>query len=147
MPDIILTTLNARYAHCAFGLRYLMANLGELKPRATILEFDINQRVVDVAERILAHEPRIVGFGVYIWNVSETAQLVADLKRLRPDLVVIIGGPKPTSHLRKCAGKPSITARCVAGRGPQQSSMRPHRRSTNSLCLTTFTPTRTLRTA
>jgi len=54
MPDIILTTLNARYAHCAFGLRYLMANLGDLKPRARILEFDINQRPVDVAEVILS---------------------------------------------------------------------------------------------
>ena len=29
MSDILLTTLNARYIHAAFGLRYLMANLGE----------------------------------------------------------------------------------------------------------------------
>ena len=97
MPDIVLTTLNARYIHCAFGLRYLMANLGELQPRAKILEFDINQRVVDVAERILAQEPRIVGLGVYVWNAVESRQLVANLKRLRPDLVVIIGGPE-VSH-------------------------------------------------
>jgi hypothetical protein len=25
--DVVLTTLNAKYAHAAFGLRYLMANL------------------------------------------------------------------------------------------------------------------------
>ena len=31
MPDIVLTTLNAKYAHAAFGLRYLMANLGALR--------------------------------------------------------------------------------------------------------------------
>jgi radical SAM superfamily enzyme YgiQ (UPF0313 family) len=74
-----------------------MANLGELQLRATILEFDINQRVVNVAERVLAQDPKIVGLGVYIWNVSESAQLVANLKRLRPDLVVIIGGPE-VSH-------------------------------------------------
>ncbi|MGA2222009.1 MAG: DUF4080 domain-containing protein [Verrucomicrobiia bacterium] len=94
MPDIILTTLNARYAHCAFGLRYLMANLGDLKPRARILEFDINQRPVDVAEVILSQRPKIVGIGVYIWNAAQSLQLVADLKRLRPDLVIIIGGPE-----------------------------------------------------
>ena len=92
MADIVLTTLNAKYAHCAFGLRYLMANLGELQPRARILEFDINQAVVDVAERILAQQPRIVGLGVYIWNATPSAQLVATLKRLRPELIVIIGG-------------------------------------------------------
>jgi radical SAM superfamily enzyme YgiQ (UPF0313 family) len=94
MPEIILTTLNAKYAHCAFGLRYLMANLGELQTRAKILEFNINQRPIDITERILAHDPKIVGLGVYIWNAAESAQLVADLKRLRPDLVVIIGGPE-----------------------------------------------------
>lgn len=94
MADIILTTLNAKYAHCAFGLRYLMANLGELQARAQILEFDINQRPIDVVETILRHQPRIVGIGVYIWNAPASLQLVADLKRLRPELTVIIGGPE-----------------------------------------------------
>ena len=32
--DIVLTTLNAKYAHAAFGLRYLLANLGPLRGRA-----------------------------------------------------------------------------------------------------------------
>src|SRR5580704_14999412 len=94
MPDIILTTLNAKYAHCAFGLRYLMANLGELQAQARILEFDINQRPIDVVETILRHEPKIVGIGVYIWNATQSLQLVADLKRLRPDLTIVIGGPE-----------------------------------------------------
>jgi radical SAM superfamily enzyme YgiQ (UPF0313 family) len=94
MADIILTTLNARYAHCAFGLRYLLANLGELQSRALILEFDINQRPLEVVETILRHEPKIVGIGVYIWNTMQSLQVVADLKRLRPDLTVIVGGPE-----------------------------------------------------
>ncbi len=94
MAEIILTTLNARYAHCAFGLRYLLANLGELQPRALILEFDINQRPLEVVETILRHEPKILGIGVYIWNAMQSLQVVADLKRLRPDLTVIIGGPE-----------------------------------------------------
>jgi radical SAM superfamily enzyme YgiQ (UPF0313 family) len=101
MTDIVLATFNAKYAHCAFGLRYLMANLGELQPRAKILEFDINQRVVDVAERILQEEPKIVGLGVYIWNAHQSARLVADLKRLRPELIVIIGGPEVSYEIEQ----------------------------------------------
>ena len=31
MKNIILTTLNARYSHTSLGLRYLLANLKELK--------------------------------------------------------------------------------------------------------------------
>lgn len=95
--DIVLTTLNAAWQHCAFGLRYLMANLGPLQERAAMLEFTINQRPLDIVEAILAREPRIVGFGVYIWNATETTRVVAALKRLRPELIVILGGPE-VSH-------------------------------------------------
>ena len=44
MPDIVLATLNAKYIHASFGLRYLMANLGELRDRACMAEFVINQQ-------------------------------------------------------------------------------------------------------
>ena len=97
MPEILLSTLNARYVHAAFGLRYLLVNLGELGPRAAIREFDINQRPIDIAESILAENPRILGLGVYLWNVALTTELVAILRRLRPGLVIVLGGPK-VSH-------------------------------------------------
>ena len=74
MADIVLTTLNAKYIHAAFGLRYLLANLGDLKPRACLVEFDINQRPLDIAEMLLARNPKIIGFGVYIWNVEPVAR-------------------------------------------------------------------------
>jgi len=97
MPEIVLTTLNAKYVHCAFGLRYLMANLGELRSRAKILEFDIHQQPADIAETILREKPKIVGIGVYIWNATPCTQLVAHLKRLQPQTIVVIGGPE-VSH-------------------------------------------------
>src|SRR5687767_5883178 len=94
MPDIVLTTLNAKYIHAAFGLRYLLANLGELKASAAIVEFDINQRPFDIAEVLLARDPKILGFGVYIWNVGETAEVVAAIKRVRPEITIVLGGPE-----------------------------------------------------
>ena len=94
MAEIVLTTVNAKYIHAAFGLRYLMANLGPLKTRACILEFDINQRPLDVAEALLSSDPKIIGFGVYIWNVASTTEVVAAIKRVRPEVIVILGGPE-----------------------------------------------------
>ena len=47
--EIILTTLNARYMHTAFGLRYLYANLGDLQSSACIEEFTIQQRPIYIA--------------------------------------------------------------------------------------------------
>ena len=97
MPDIVLATLNAKYIHASFGLRYLMANLGALRGRAELAEFDINQRPIDIVEAILARGPRIVGLGVYIWNVTESTEVVALLRRVRPEVCVVLGGPE-VSH-------------------------------------------------
>lgn len=94
MPDIVLTTLNAKYIHAAFGLRYLLANLGALRSRAELAEFDINQRPTGIAEQLLARNPPIIGFGVYIWNVAPTTEVIATIKRVRPDIVIVLGGPE-----------------------------------------------------
>jgi radical SAM superfamily enzyme YgiQ (UPF0313 family) len=94
MAEIVLTTLNAKYIHAAFGLRYLFANLGPLRPRAEVVEFDINQRPHEIAEKLLARKPTILGFGVYIWNVTQTTEVVAIIKHLCPEMVIILGGPE-----------------------------------------------------
>jgi radical SAM superfamily enzyme YgiQ (UPF0313 family) len=96
--EIVLTTLNARYMHTAFGLRYLYANLGELQPQACIEEFTIHERPIDIAEKLLKHHPKIIGFGVYIWNVAEVTKTVELLKQVSPETVIVLGGPE-VSHL------------------------------------------------
>ena len=98
MKEIILTTFNARYTHTSIAMRYLYANLRELQPHALILESVINTSVADAAEQILAHQPRIVGIGAYIWNALEVQELTALLKKVSPKTFIILGGPE-ASHL------------------------------------------------
>lgn len=94
MSRIVITTLNARYWHSAFGLRYLLANMGPLRDDTTMLEFGISENPIDIAAAILEHDPQVVGLGVYIWNVEPATKLVADLKRIRPDIRIVLGGPE-----------------------------------------------------
>ena len=91
---IVLATLNARYSHASFGLRYLFANLGDLRPCARMLEFELRQPVEHVVETLLAAAPQIVGLGVYIWNVAPLTRVVRALRAARPDLLIVLGGPE-----------------------------------------------------
>ncbi|MDL2356976.1 MAG: DUF4080 domain-containing protein [Pseudomonadota bacterium] len=91
---IILSTLNARYAHASLGLRYLLANMGALQSQACIEEFVIGAKTTEIVEKLLARQPRLIGFGVYIWNVEETTRVVAMLKRVAPQVVIVLGGPE-----------------------------------------------------
>lgn len=97
MSTITLTTLNARFLHTAFGLRYLLANLGELQSDTVLREFTIHETPINIAEELLADQPKIIGISVYIWNITEVTQLVAMLKQIAPELVIILGGPE-VSH-------------------------------------------------
>ncbi len=94
MSSILLCTLNAKYIHASLGLRYLYANMAELKPQTQIKEFTIQTRAVDIVEELLAQKPNVVGFGVYIWNIEETYAVVAQLKQVDPSIKVVVGGPE-----------------------------------------------------
>lgn len=91
---IVLSTLNARFIHSSLGLRYLYANLDELRTKASIFELTIDARPIDVVEKLLKLNPKIVGFGVYIWNIEQTTHVVSLLKQVSPETVVVLGGPE-----------------------------------------------------
>lgn len=97
MAKIVLSTLNARYSHASFGLRYLMANMGELQSLTLIREFVVQQPTEKIAQEILSLDPTVVGLGVYIWNATETWALVHRLRQLQPSLRIVLGGPE-VSH-------------------------------------------------
>ena len=99
MPNtpILLTTLNARYMHTAFGLRYLYANMGALQDQTQIIEFTLQELPINIVEQLLSHQPKIIGFSVYIWNVSEVSKVIAMLKQIAPDVKIVLGGPE-VSH-------------------------------------------------
>ena len=108
-PRIILASLNAKYIHASLGLRYLLANMArhggeDLRRHTRLREFTIARKAEDIVAALLAElgdedttAPRIVGFGVYIWNVTQTTAVVRLLKQARPRVKVVLGGPE-VSH-------------------------------------------------
>jgi radical SAM superfamily enzyme YgiQ (UPF0313 family) len=94
MADIVLSTLNARFKHTSLGLRYLLANLGPLREQAQILEFVLGTKTEVLVETLLAAHPKIIGLGVYIWNIEEMTKLAGMLKAVAPEVKIVLGGPE-----------------------------------------------------
>ena len=92
--EILLAAFNARYAHSSFGARCLLANLGDLQSKAGLIEFDLAVQPRTAVEKILVRNPRIVGIGCYIWNIELVTKVAALLKKLRPEMVLVLGGPE-----------------------------------------------------
>jgi hypothetical protein len=70
--------------------------MGELSAQSAIREFTINDQPAHIVERLLAESPRIIGFGIYIWNLHETRRVIGLLKAIAPHIKIIIGGPEVT---------------------------------------------------
>lgn len=82
--------------------------MGDLQARTQILEWTIKENPRTIVEKILTFNPRIVGFSVYIWNTIETLEVLMILKKVAPEILVVLGGPEISfetqtqPHLKWC---------------------------------------------
>lgn len=90
---VLLTTLNAKYIHTSLALRWLyVANKDRFD--ISFREYTIKEDIEKIAEDILYSGSNIICLAVYIWNVSQTKELVSLLKIKNPELIIILGGPE-----------------------------------------------------
>lgn len=71
--------------------------MGELRGETALREFTLEAAPLEIAEQLLAEGPEIIGLGVYVWNLRQTTELVALLKTLVPEVLLVLGGPE-VSH-------------------------------------------------
>jgi len=80
-PAIVLCTLNARYIHASLGLRYLLANMGELTPQTVLREFTIARPSQEIVDELLLTLGEPLPGAVQshrlwrrtVWNVTRTS--------------------------------------------------------------------------
>ena len=92
--NVVLTTLNSKFIHSSLALRYLKA-YGAIRGQAyDVVEYTINMPVLNIISDITERQIDVVGFACYIWNIEMTLHVAALLKAVRPDLVIVLGGPE-----------------------------------------------------
>lgn len=95
---ILLATLHAKYVHASLALPCLAAACEGLAGVETVIrEFTVNEPSERVLRAAVAVEADTVAFSCYIWNVEATLRLASDLKKVRPETVILLGGPE-ASH-------------------------------------------------
>ncbi|GIQ70237.1 DUF4080 domain-containing protein [Xylanibacillus composti] len=90
---VVVATLNAKYIHTSLALRYLKAFSGDTFD-IEIAEYTIKDPVMNVVSDLYGRQADIIGFSCYIWNIEETIPIVSMLKKIRPDLTIVLGGPE-----------------------------------------------------
>lgn len=89
----VVTTLNAKYIHTCLALRYLKAYAEPDFP-VEIAEFTIKDPSINIATDLFTKNPDVIGFSCYIWNIEETIPIINMLKKINPNLTIVLGGPE-----------------------------------------------------
>jgi len=92
--NIILSTLNAKYIHSSLALRYLKAYSENEFTNIQICEYSINEPLMTILTDLYEKKPDVIGFSCYIWNIEETIQLIQMIKKVQPDILIVLGGPE-----------------------------------------------------
>lgn len=93
--NIVLTTLNAKYIHTNLAIRYLKAYA---KPEfdVKLAEYTIKDPAINIVTDLVQKQPDVIGFSCYIWNIEETIKVIKMIKKIKPGIKIVVGGPEVT---------------------------------------------------
>ncbi|WP_211748801.1 B12-binding domain-containing radical SAM protein [Paenibacillus sp. Marseille-Q4541] len=90
---VILSTLNAKYIHTSLAIRCLKA-YSEKDFDIELAEYTIKDPVMNIVSDLYQRGADVIGFSCYIWNIEETIKVINILKRVMPEVKIILGGPE-----------------------------------------------------
>ncbi|KKO53547.1 B12-binding domain-containing radical SAM protein [Paenibacillus sp. DMB20] len=90
---VILSTLNAKYIHTSLAIRCLKA-YSDKDFDIELAEYTIKDPVMNIVSDLFQRKPDVIGFSCYIWNIEETIKVIDIVKKVMPEVTVILGGPE-----------------------------------------------------
>ena len=103
---VLLAAINAKYIHSNLGI-YSLKTYGEKmlkewglaeQAEISLAEYTINHQMEQILQDIYKRKPDVIGFSCYIWNVSYVKMILADIKKVLPDVKIWAGGPEVSYH-------------------------------------------------
>lgn len=112
MSKIVLAGINSQYVHLNLAVRYLKKYVeanSDLK--IEIYETNINNQVFNIIKDIYELNPDKIIFSTYIWNKEYVVEIVKELKKVLPNVEIILGGPEVSYKWEKfMQGMPEVDA-------------------------------------
>lgn len=115
--NILLVAINAKYIHSNLAVYSLKANAGIYSEKVELAEYTINHRCEEILRGIYRRRPGVVGFSCYIWNIGYVMQVAEDLKKVLPDVKIVLGGPEVSYDAPQVLKKYSFVDLVIVGEG------------------------------
>jgi anaerobic magnesium-protoporphyrin IX monomethyl ester cyclase len=117
---MMLATLHAKYVHNSLALPCLAVSCKGMDGVETVIrEYTANEQADRVLRALVAEEADVAAFSCYIWNIGETLKIASDLKQVRPETFIILGGPEASYGVFELMVQNPIIDCVVRGEGEE----------------------------
>ncbi|MGI6684037.1 MAG: DUF4080 domain-containing protein [Bacillota bacterium] len=116
---IVLTTLNARFIYSTLALYELRSFCQNLSEEFLIKEYTINEMVLDIAADLHREKADLIAFSCYIWNIEPILEICSVLKKVNPELFIVLGGPEVSYDPGEVLNNHSFIDCIVVGEGEE----------------------------
>lgn len=117
MKKTILVAINAKYIHSCLAIYSLRANAGKWESQVELAEYTINHRKEDILSDLYRKKPELVGFSCYIWNIEYVLDICEDLKKILPQVQIVVGGPEVSYNAEEILRKYDFIETVMVGEG------------------------------
>lgn len=90
---VIVSTLNTKYIHTCLALRYLKSYAAS-EFDLEMCEYTIKDPAISIVSDLFVKSPDVLGFSCYIWNIEQTIPVIQMMKKVKPDIKIVLGGPE-----------------------------------------------------
>ena len=104
-----ICAVNSKYIHSSLAPWCLAGGLEKYAKEIEykVIEGTINEKIDDIANRILKENSDIIGFCTYIWNKSIVFDLCEKIKSLT-NATIVLGGPEVSYNPKEILSNPNI---------------------------------------
>jgi len=86
--------INAKFIHSNLAIRSIQKFAEHQGVTIDTSEYTINQSIDFIFDSIVNQSPDLIGFSCYLWNIELIMKLVVMVKQVRPNCVLVLGGPE-----------------------------------------------------
>lgn len=109
--------VNAKYVHTNIAVRYLSRYCCQQGLDCDFCEFTINEPKDSILEKLYMSDCDVYGFSCYIWNIGRILEICRNLKQLKPDCKIFLGGPEVSFDSEELLADNSCIDYIICGEG------------------------------
>ena len=116
---VLLTAINAKYIHSNLAVYSLSKYVSDRGIDTDIAEYTINQNIDEILSDIYLRKPDILAFSCYLWNIEYVSNLITEIKKILPKVIIWLGGPEVSYNSKEVLTDYPFVKGIVCGEGEE----------------------------